>query len=170
MPCQPTVRRLAHPSTFVGRHHVSQWPASVLRPAVRHPDLMDYFTLNGSWWLPGSHDHRVSGTLTFSADGLALVVYGSLVPTVRVPDAVLEQTTPAWEETAVILGSFDGAKKVTLLGASGANFIGPHVESHYRVRLALTDVEVTVDAFTEIQCEFGCLTAWTEPPSISEPL
>jgi hypothetical protein len=120
---------------------------------------MDYFTLDGSWCLPGSPDRRVSGTLTFSADGLALVVYGSLVPTVRVPGAVLEQTTPDWEETAVILGRSHGGKKVTLLGAGGANFIGPNVaESHYRVRLALTEVEVTVDAFTEIQCEFGCLT------------
>jgi ApeA N-terminal domain 1 len=137
----------------------------------RHPELMDYFALDGSWWLPGSPDHRVSGTLTFSADGLTLVVYGSLVPTVRVPNAVLEQTTPDWEETAVILGNSHAGKKVTLLGASGANFIGPHVsQSHYRVRLALTDVEVTVDAFAEVQCEFDCLTAWTEPPSISEPL
>ena len=41
---------------------------------------MDYFALDGSWWLPGSPDHRVTGTLTFSADGLTLVVYGSLVP------------------------------------------------------------------------------------------
>jgi ApeA N-terminal domain 1 len=137
----------------------------------RHSELMDYFALDGSWWLPGSPDHRVSGTLTFSADGLTLVVYGSLVPTVRIPDAVLEQTTPDWEETAVILGNSHAGKKVTLLGASGANLIGPHVtQSHYRVRLALTDVEVTVDAFTEIQFEFDCLTAWTEPPSISEPL
>jgi hypothetical protein len=137
----------------------------------RHPELMDYFALDGSWWLPGSPAHQVSGTLTFSADGLALVVYGSLVPTVPLPDAVLEQTTPDWEETALILGRSRDGKKVTLLGASGANFIGPHVgKSHYRVRLALTDVEVTVDAFTEVQCEFDCLTAWTEPPSISEPL
>ncbi len=138
---------------------------------ARHPELMDYFALDGSWWLPGSPDHRVTGTLTFSADGLTLVVYGSLVPTVRVPNAVLEQSIPDWEETAVILGHSHGGKKVTLLGASGANFIGPHVsDSHYRVRLALTDVEATVDAFTEVQCEFDCLTAWTEPPSISEPL
>jgi len=137
----------------------------------RHPELVDYFALDGSWWLPDSPDHRVSGTLTFNAEGLALVAYGSLVPTVRVPNAVLEQTVPDWEETTVILGRSHGGEKVTLLGASGANFIGPHVaESHYRVRLALTDVQVTVDAFTEVQCDFDCLTAWTEPPSISEPL
>ncbi len=113
----------------------------------------------------------MSGTLTFSPDGLALVVHDSLVPTVRVPDAVLEQTAPDWQETAVIHGRSHGRQKVTLLGAGGANLIGPHVaRSHYRVRLALTDVEVSVNAFTEVQCEFDCLTAWTEPPSISEPL
>jgi len=88
----------------------------------RHPELVDYFALDGSWWLPDSPDHRVSGTLTFNAEGLALVAYGSLVPTVRVPNAVLEQTVPDWEETTVILGRSHGGEKVTLLGASGANF------------------------------------------------
>jgi hypothetical protein len=142
-----------------------------IRGQSRHAELMDYFTLDGSWWLPGSPDHRVSGTLTFSADGLTLVVYGSLVPTVRIANAVLQPGPPDWEQTAVILGRSHSGKKVTLLGASGANFIAPHVsESRYRVRLGLTDVEVTVDAFTEVQCEFDYLTAWTEPPSISEPL
>ena len=77
----------------------------------RHPELVDYFALDGSWWLPDSPDHRVSGTLTFNAEGLALVAYGSLVPTVRVPNAVLEQTVPDWEETTVIPAAPTAARK-----------------------------------------------------------
>lgn len=131
---------------------------------------MEDFAVDGSWWLPASPDHRVPGRLTLSTDGLVLVVYGSLVPTISVPGALLQQGPPDWEVTPSILGRSHAGKKVTLLDAEGANLIGPKIlRSTYRVRLALTDIETTEDLFTEVQCEFDCLTVWAEPPAIAEP-
>ena len=130
---------------------------------------MEYFTLEGTWWLPDSPDHCMPGALTFDADGLGLAVDGSLVPTVAVPGAVLRQEAPSWATTPVILGRARDGRRVTLLEAGGANLIGPKISrTTYRVRFALVGVHTTADRFSEAWCEFDCLNAWTYPPSLVE--
>jgi hypothetical protein len=76
--------------------------AGVLAMHRPNPDAdgMEYITVDGVWWLPGSPHQRVPGTLTFDADGLALVVYGSLVPTVAAQGEVLVQEAPDWGDDA----------------------------------------------------------------------
>jgi hypothetical protein len=131
---------------------------------------MDYYEIGGTWWFPDSPDNKVSGKLTFDADGLNLIVYGSLVPTRAAPGEVVEQDgLPDWEVTPFIHGRTYDMKRVTLLHAGGANLIGPSVsQSSYRPRLALTNVHVQADRFVEVWCGFDCLTAWAEPPAMAE--
>jgi ApeA N-terminal domain 1 len=163
-----TIGRLLRPATL-GRAA----PSAVLaiRRLTPHAEGMEYFTVDGVWWLPGSPDHRVPGTLAFDADGLALVVYGSLVPTVPAPGEVLVQEAPNWETTPVILGRTYEGRKLTLLDAGGANLIGSRVtQSSYRPRMALTGVHTKTDQFIQAWCEFDYLNAWADPPSLTDEI
>jgi hypothetical protein len=145
--------------------------AGVLAMHRPNPDAdgMEYITVDGVWWLPGSPHQRVPGTLTFDADGLALVVYGSLVPTVAAQGEVLVQEAPDWETTPVILGRTHEGQNWTLLDAGGADLIGPRVtQSSYRVRMALMGSHIESDQFIEALCKFDYLNAWAEPPSLTD--
>src|SRR5262249_51111204 len=132
---------------------------------------MEYVTVDGVWWLPGSPHERVPGTLTFDADGLALVVYGSLVPLVAAPGEVLVQEAPDWETTPVILGRTHEGQNWTLLDAGGANIIGRLVaQSSYRVRMALMGTHTESDQFIGALCKFDYLNVWAEPPSLTDEI
>ena len=43
---------------------------------------MDVYSAEGVWWRPEASQHRVPGTLTFDEDGVQLVVYGPLGPSI----------------------------------------------------------------------------------------
>ncbi|WP_327652974.1 HEPN domain-containing protein [Micromonospora aurantiaca] len=125
---------------------------------------MEFFTVDGMWWLPSSPECRIPGTLSFDADSLELVAHGSLEPT-----SPAIQSTPQWTTTPVILGRTHEGKDVTLLNAGGANFAGPGVaKSSYRIGIALTGYHTTSDRFVEAWCQFDCLNAWTQPPPVTE--
>jgi hypothetical protein len=130
---------------------------------------VDYFAVEGVWWLPESPEHKMPGSLTFDADGLGLTVDGSLVPTVAAPGQVLAQGPPDWTTTPVILGTTRDGRKVTLLATGGANLVGPKIgRSTYRGGFAVVGAHTRADSFTEAWCEFDCLNAWTHPPSLTE--
>jgi hypothetical protein len=119
------------------------------------------FTLDGTWWLPETPARRIPGTLTFNEDGLWLVVYGSL------PETTDDLDFPDWAETPAVLGQGHDGKKVTILRAEGANLTHPGTSrSNYKVGLALLGAHTTQDSFTGAWCEFDCLNAWADPPSL----
>jgi hypothetical protein len=43
---------------------------------------MDVYSAEGVWWRPEASQHRVPGTLTSDEDGVQLVVYGPLRPSI----------------------------------------------------------------------------------------
>lgn len=125
---------------------------------------MEFFTVDGMWWLPTSPECQMPGTLSFDADSLELVVHGSLEPS----SPALE-FSPEWTTTPVILGRTHEGKDVTLLDAGGANFVGPGVsKSSFRIGMALTGYHTTSDRFVEAWCQFDCLNAWTQPPPVTK--
>lgn len=130
---------------------------------------VDYYAVDGTWWLPESPDHSVPGRLTFDAGGLNLIAYGSLVAARSAPEAVLHQSVPPEIETTPFLhGRLHDGTNVTLLEAHGANFIGPRVtQSNYRIPAAITNFHLTADEFTEAWCGFDCLTPWAELPALA---
>jgi hypothetical protein len=130
---------------------------------------VDYYAVDGTWWLPESPDHSVPGRLTFDADGLNLLAHGSLVATEAAPGLVLWDSDLQPETTPFIHGRLHDGTNVTLLEALGTNVLGPLVPtSPYRVRVAVTNFHVTADQFTEAWCEFDCLTPWAELPALAE--
>ncbi|MBQ1071643.1 hypothetical protein KBX06_00455 [Micromonospora sp. C31] len=128
---------------------------------------MEFFTVDGMWWLPASPEHQLPGTLSFDADSLELVVHGSLEPATATSSGVSLFPTE-WSTTPVIFGRTHEGKDVTLLDAGGANFVGPDVtKSSYRVGMALTGSH-TSDRFVEAWCQFDYLNAWSQPPPVTE--
>ena len=130
---------------------------------------MDYFALEGKWWLPHDPSHEVSGTLTFDADGVNLVVYDSLrrfeAPEVRVVHSRVESVTEP-----VVLGRARDGRAVTLFDVSGLSMAGPFrdVTEDYRVRLALVGIHTATDLIRQAWCEFDYLEPWVNPDSIFE--
>jgi ApeA N-terminal domain 1 len=129
---------------------------------------MDYFTFEGTWWLPESPERQVPGTLTFDADGLVLVIYDSLAGFTVPEGQVIQGGFPEWKLTPMIHGCRRNGKDVTLLRAEGANREGPSVRSQtYRIETALVGAHIADDSFTEVWCSFDCLDVWAQPPSLT---
>lgn len=131
---------------------------------------MDYFTCDGSWWLPGNLDRGVAGVLTFAADGLTLQVHGSLTPAKLVSDVdgLLTESAPDWDTIAVVYGRARDGRKFTLFEVGGANMTGPYVEqSVYRPSIAVEKVHVDANVFEEAWFEYDALNVWAEPPSLT---
>src|SRR5512132_3527090 len=80
---------------------------------------MDVYSAEGVWWRPEAPQHRVPGTLTSDADGVQLVVYGSLRPSVPSDAGVVETEGAEWVATPVVHGRTRDGADVTLLDVSG---------------------------------------------------
>jgi hypothetical protein len=131
---------------------------------------MEYFSVEGDWWLPEHQNHRVSGTLTHSADGLDLVLHGQLrtYPT-PAENEIIKFEPPKRTVTPVIHGRTRDWKDVTVLDASGENFDGPfpgEVRESYRVNLALLGCHALSDQFSGAWIGFDRLDDWSDAPSI----
>src|SRR5215204_6308204 len=81
---------------------------------------MDVHSAEGVWWRPEASQHRVPGTLTSDQDGVQLVVYGPLRPSIPSKVGVGKIEGSEWVATPVVHGrSRDGAD-ITLLDVGGA--------------------------------------------------
>lgn len=132
---------------------------------------MQYYTYEGTWWLPGNQNRSVEGALSFDASGIELLVRGSL-PTSAVQERQAGNYGPSdWETIPVVYGraALD-RRNVSLLRVEGAPYVGPSrvgVENRYLVGMALAGIHVARDSFTEVRCTFDCLNAWAQPPAIT---
>jgi hypothetical protein len=132
---------------------------------------MRYYTLEGTWWLPGNQSRSIEGTLSFDASGIELLVHGSL-PTSAVQRRQSQGYGPSdWETISVIHGrTTPDRKNISLLHVEGAPYITPpgvDVENKYLVGMALTGINAVRDSFTELRCTFDCLNAWAQPPPLT---
>lgn len=89
---------------------------------------MEHFTLEGKWWLPGAATRHVPGTLTFNADGIELVLYGSLREFQMPEGQVVHVGAPEWAVEPVVHGGSRDGRRFTLLEVGGANLRGPFDE------------------------------------------
>lgn len=129
---------------------------------------MEYFTEEGTWWLPERPRRRISGTLTFDRNGLELVLYDSLREFVIPPGETVGVGAPQWEVVPIVHGRTRDGKDVTLFDLGGLNMAGPfdEVTESYTVSLAMTGGHTNGDSFTEAWFGYDLLGPWTDPPSI----
>jgi hypothetical protein len=66
---------------------------------------MDVYAAEGVWWRPAAPQHRVPGTLTSDEDGVQLVVYGPLRPSIPSKVGVVKIHGSDWVATPVALAT-----------------------------------------------------------------
>jgi ApeA N-terminal domain 1 len=80
---------------------------------------MDVYSAEGVWWRPEASQHRVPGTLTSDEDGVQLVVYGLLRPSIPANVGVVKVEGSEWEATPVVHGRTRDGADITLLDVGG---------------------------------------------------
>ncbi|GAA0478612.1 hypothetical protein Ade02nite_67080 [Paractinoplanes deccanensis] len=84
---------------------------------------MEYFRVDGTWWLPDDPGVRTVGTLSLGADELSLDLDGSIDPGESQDQDLFD--LPEWRTTPVIHGKERGGGDITLLYADGATLLAP---------------------------------------------
>jgi hypothetical protein len=130
---------------------------------------MDVYSAEGVWWRPEASQHRVPGTLTSDEDGVQLVVYGPLGPSIPSKDGVVRIEGSEWVATPVVHGRTRDGVDITLLDVGGLMSLpvpSAEVREPYTVAVACIGGHFSEDAFIEARAEFDWLDAWLDPPSI----
>ena len=130
---------------------------------------MDVYSAEGVWWRPEASQHRVPGTLTSDEDGVQLVVYGPLGPSIPSRDGVVRIEGSGWVATPVVHGRTRDGADITLLDVGGLMSLpipSAEVRETHTVSIACIGGHFSGDAFIEAQAEFDWLDAWVDPPSI----
>jgi hypothetical protein len=131
---------------------------------------MDVYSAEGVWWRPEASQHRVPGTLTSDEDGVQLVVYGPLRPSIPSKVAVVKIEGSEWVATPVVHGRTRDGADITLLDVGGLMSLpvpfAAEVPETHTVSVACIGGHFGEDAFIEARAEFDWLDAWLDPPSI----
>jgi hypothetical protein len=131
---------------------------------------MDVNSAEGVWWRPEASQHRVPGTLTSDEDGVQLVVYGPLRPSIPSNVGVVKIKGPEWVATPVVHGRTRDGADITLLDVGGLMSLpvpfAAEVRETHTVSIACIGGHFGEDAFIEARAEFDWLDAWLDPPSI----
>jgi ApeA N-terminal domain 1 len=130
---------------------------------------MDAYSAEGMWWRPEAPQHRVPGTLTSDEDGVQLVVYGPLGPSIPSRDGVVRIEGSGWVATPVVHGRTRDGADITLLDVDGLMSLpipSAEVRETHNVAVACIGGHFSEDAFIEARVEFDWLDAWLDPPSI----
>jgi hypothetical protein len=131
---------------------------------------MDVYSAEGVWWRPEASQHRVPGTLTSDEDGVQLVVYGPLRPSIPSKVGVVKIEGSQWVATPVVHGRTRDGADITLLDVGGLMSLpvpfAAEVREPYTVSVACVGGHFGEDAFVEARAEFDWLDAWLDPPSI----
>ena len=131
---------------------------------------MDVYSAEGVWWRPEASQHRVPGTLTSDEDGVQLVVYGPLGPSIPSKVGVVKIEGSEWAATPVVHGRTRDGADITLLDVGGLMSlpvpVAAEVREPYTVSVACIGGHFGEDAFIEARAEFDWLDAWLDPPSI----
>ena len=80
---------------------------------------MDVYSAEGLWWRPEASQHRVPGTLTSDEDGVQLVVYGPLRPSIPSEVGAVKIQGSQSVATPVIHGRTRDGADITLLDVGG---------------------------------------------------
>jgi len=133
---------------------------------------VDEFVWQGTWWLPESKHHRVTGSLEYDGDRMELATLGSLrdyASPDQIDGVVAHRVGhPSWRRIPIIHGYRRDHKAVTLLNSSGVDMSGPwEINSEgYGVELALVGTHADSDTFEEVAVEFDWLDEWLDPPPL----
>ena len=130
---------------------------------------MDVYSAEGVWWRPEASQHRVSGTLTSDEDGVELVVYGPLRPSIASKVGVVQIEGSEWAGTPVVHGRTRDGADITLLDVGGLMSLpvpSAEVRETHTVSVACIGGHFSEDAFIQARAEFDWLDAWLDPPPI----
>jgi ApeA N-terminal domain 1 len=130
---------------------------------------MDVYSAEGVWWRPEAPEHQVPGTLTSDEDGVELVVYGPLQPSIPSELGVVRIERQGWVVTPVVHGRTRDGADITLLDVGGLMSLpvpSAEVRETHTVSFACIGGHFSEDAFIKARAEFDWLDAWLDPPSI----
>jgi ApeA N-terminal domain 1 len=131
---------------------------------------MDAYSADGVWWRPEESQHRVPGTLTSDEDGVQLVMYEPLRPSISSRVGVVKIEGSEWITTPVVHGRTRDGADITLLDVAGLLSLpvpfAAEIREPHTVSVACIGGHFGEDAFTEARAEFDWLDAWLDPPSI----
>ena len=131
---------------------------------------MEVYSAEGVWWRPEASQHRVPGTLTSDEDGVQLVVYEPLRPSIPAKVGVSKLEGSEWVATPVVHGHTRDGADITLLDAGSVMSqpvpFAAEVREPHTVAVACIGGHFGGDAFIEARAEFDWLDAWLDPPSI----
>jgi hypothetical protein len=134
---------------------------------------MDAYSAEGVWWRPEAPQHRMPGTLTSDEDGVQLVVYGPLGPSIPSRDGVVRIEGSEWVATPVVHRRTRDGADITLLDVRGLMSLpvpSAEVRETHTVSLACIGGHFGEDAFIEAWAQFDWLDAWLDPPSIVDDM
>jgi ApeA N-terminal domain 1/Apea-like HEPN len=130
---------------------------------------MDAYSAEGVWWRPEAPQHRVPGTLTSDEDGVELVVYGPLRPSIPSKGGVVKIEGSEWVATPAAHGRTRDGADITLLDVGGLMSLpvpSAEVRETHTVSVACIGGHFSEDAFIQARAEFDWLDAWLDPPPI----
>jgi hypothetical protein len=128
---------------------------------------MDVYSAEGVWWRPEASQHRVPETLTSDEDGVQLVVYEPLGPSIPSKDGVVKIQGSERVATPVVHGRTRDGADITLLDVGGLMSLpvpSAEVRETHTVAAACIGGHFGEDAFIEARAEFDWLDAWLDPP------
>jgi hypothetical protein len=127
---------------------------------------MDEIVIEGMWWLPGSSE--VPGVVRVESSDMSFRVDEQLEP---LPvGEVAKVGPPSWVVHPIVLGRARDGRHVTLLAVGGQHRRGQHGsdEQQFTVGFVVVGRHLTADVFHEFVFEFDYLTAWSEPPAVTD--
>src|SRR4029453_6310017 len=131
---------------------------------------MDVYSAEGVWWRPEASQHRVPGTLTSDEDGVQLIAYGPLGPSIPSKGGVVQIQGSKWVAPPVVHGRTRDGADITLLDVGGLMSLpvpfAAEVRETHTVAVACIGGHFGEDAFIAAQAAFDWLDAWLDPPSI----
>jgi hypothetical protein len=127
---------------------------------------MDVYSAEGVWWRPEASQHRVPGTLTSDEDGVQLVVYGPLRPSIPSKVGVGKIEGPQWVATPVVHGRTRDGADITLLDVGGLMSlpvpVAAEVREPHTVAVACIGGHFGEDAFSRRgRNSTGSMPGWT---------
>lgn len=126
---------------------------------------MEYFTSDGTFWLPDQPGRVLPGKLTVNEDGITLELAGSLREPVKPKNGVIEGS-PEWATEGIVHGRLLDDREVTLFQVSGLSMPVPRVRETWFATFVLTGGLIGEDSFSQVLVVFDYLMPWVQPPGI----
>lgn len=127
---------------------------------------MEFFTQQGTFWLPRQRDRVVHGSVAVQEDGITLNLTASLRAPIA-PAGGVSIGSPAYMTEPVVHGYLRDGSEVTLYQARGVSWPLENLNETWRAAFLFSGGLVTKNRFVQVQVVFDYLMPWVQPPGIA---